>query len=745
MSAFRASLVFRTRRCRWLLLALTCAALPACIPALFEASSPSEEEVVLAPQLLSNLLSASLAPSTSVTFAVRLQGGPDEAHQLAVDGGPPADVTVAFSTPSLLPGDSAMVTLTVNPATELAPGATRVIQLPITARGSGDRVTLTISLTIVPPFTMSAAGAFMNNPGATLQGTLSLSRFEGFEGPVALRFTNLPGGWTTTLPASTTGSSVPFTVAVPDTASPGLFALTIEGTFGGSTQTTVIAGRILEEVIPPDITISSAPDTVTVEAGERAEWLVSVARTAPGIGPVSFVASGVPANATASFTPAAVNDTTRLLVQTDATTPAGSYALLLTGTAGSIIRADTVTLVVETPRTLTMALAPSEVEITAGSSGEVMVSTQTTGNVPAIVFDAPANPAGFTTLFNTSGTDSTLTIAVGAEVTPGNYVVVARAQAGALEARDSVTVAVVAAPALAVAVTPDSVSVEAGASVQLLAVASTAGSVGAVTFDSPDLPTGFTAAFTPAGDSATLQIDVGATVPAGNYTVFARATAGTLSARDSAIVSVGVPTGGYSLTVPPSISLLTGQTATVPVGISRLPNFLNVPLQLGTTSAPAGGGAAWVAASTTRGDAATLQLLAGDQAGTFPVNVSAAGSGVLRSAAIMVTVINEGVPDFTLVPTPTTLEMSRGQFTPFSLEVRRFSGHTGAVAFSAVTDSPGNYVVEFTPPTSATSGNATVGVRVYASPNVTPGPHLLTLRGTVGSTVRTVVMTLVVF
>jgi len=489
--------------------------------------------------------------------------------------------------------------------------------------------------------------------------------------------------------------------------------------------------------------VAAAPDSVRVEAGTAAEWQVSVARTAPGIGSVSMSTTGLPVGAAATFTPNPVTDTTRLRVVTDVATPAGSYPVVVTGTAGALVRSDTVLLHVDVPRTLAISLDPRTVSIPAGGSGTATVQTQTTGAVGAITFDAPSSPAGITSTFSSVGADRIMTIVVDASVAPGSYTVVARAQAGALSARDSITVQVTEARSLALALSPNDVTIAAGGVGDVLAVAQTTGAVGPITFDAPTVPAGITATFSTVGATTTLTIGVAESVVPGDYLVVARAQAGALAAVDSLTVRVTASIGGFTLTMPQALALASGTSRVVTVGITRAPAFANVQLQANVTTQPPGG-RAWVAPSATVADSMLVQIVGGAP-GTYPVTVVATGGGVTRTAVILVSVFSAEDQDFTLTPLPVVLNMERGAFTPMSLLLERVMGHTGVVSFSALTDSPGNYVVEFTPESSTVSGNAVIGVRVYASPNVAPGPHLLVLRGTVGGVVRTAVVTLNIF
>ncbi|MFE0459556.1 glycosyl hydrolase family 8 [Kitasatospora sp. NPDC058965] len=86
-----------------------------------------------------------------------------------------------------------------------------------------------------------------------------------------------------------------------------------------------------------DFSISAAPATGTVPAGQSATVTIGTAVTAGSAQSVALSATGLPSGATAAFSPASVTagGSATLTVSTSATTPAGSYPVTVTGTAAS--------------------------------------------------------------------------------------------------------------------------------------------------------------------------------------------------------------------------------------------------------------------------------------------------------------------------------------------------------------------------------------------------------------------------
>ena len=98
----------------------------------------------------------------------------------------------------------------------------------------------------------------------------------------------------------------------------------------------------------PDFTIAATPASRTVTPGSATSYTVAVGALNGFAGAVSLAVSGLPANATASFTPPSVTGSgnATLNVTTAANTPAGNSTLTITGTSGSLSHTATVALAV---------------------------------------------------------------------------------------------------------------------------------------------------------------------------------------------------------------------------------------------------------------------------------------------------------------------------------------------------------------------------------------------------------------
>src|SRR5262249_32385510 len=201
-----------------------------------------------------------------------------------------------------------------------------------------------------PDFTIAATpGSRTVVQGTSTSYTVTVGALNGFAGTVSLAVSGLPANATASFtPASdpgTGGATLSVTPAANTTS--GNATLTITGTSSGIARTTTV---LLLVSPPPDFTIAATPASQTIASGGSTSYTVTTSALNGFAGIVSLTVSGLPANATASFTPAFItgSGSATLIVTTAANTPAGSGTLTITGTSGSLIRTATVALIVNT-------------------------------------------------------------------------------------------------------------------------------------------------------------------------------------------------------------------------------------------------------------------------------------------------------------------------------------------------------------------------------------------------------------
>jgi hypothetical protein len=144
---------------------------------------------------------------------------------------------------------------------------------------------------------------------------------------------------------------------------------------------------------------------------------------------VSLSASGLPAGATAMFSPAslAAAGTSTLTLNTSASTPDGTYPITIAGTGTTGTETITYTLTVgPIPSDFSVSVSPIGAGNKTGRSVPATVSTALVQGLPqTIAFGVTGLPSGTTASFNptsvATGGSSTLTISLGHQAKPGNY------------------------------------------------------------------------------------------------------------------------------------------------------------------------------------------------------------------------------------------------------------------------------------------------------------------------------------
>jgi hypothetical protein len=169
----------------------------------------------------------------------------------------------------------------------------------------------------------------------------------------------------------------------------------------------------------PDFSLSASPGSQTVLQGASTSYTVTVTPSGGFNGDVTLSVDGLPSGATASFNPQPVasgSGTSTMTVTTDASTPAGSYLLTITGTSGNLTHATTVTLVVNGPTPdFSITASPPSQTVFRGSSTTYTVTVQGengfAGNVNFSVSGLPSRTsASFNPSSVTGSGSSTMTV-----------------------------------------------------------------------------------------------------------------------------------------------------------------------------------------------------------------------------------------------------------------------------------------------------------------------------------------------
>jgi len=195
-------------------------------------------------------VSVAQGASGSSTVTTAVSGGFDSAITLSASG-QPTGVTVSFGTnPIAAPGSgSSSMTMTVASST-----ATGTYTITVTGTGGGLTHTATVSLTVTAATSGSFAISVSPTSGYLYRGesgyaVVSTTVSGGFDSAISLSATGVPSGVTysfspASIAAPGSGSSE-FILTVSRTAPLGTYQITITGTGGGVTKSTVLTFEIL--------------------------------------------------------------------------------------------------------------------------------------------------------------------------------------------------------------------------------------------------------------------------------------------------------------------------------------------------------------------------------------------------------------------------------------------------------------------------------------------------------------------
>jgi hypothetical protein len=178
----------------------------------------------------------------------------------------------------------------------------------------------------------------------------------------------------------------------------------------------------------PDFAVTATPSSSSVVAGGSTTYTATVTPSGGFTGTVTFSTSGLPAGATASFSPASVatSGSSTMTVATTTSTPTGTYAVTITGTSGSLVRSTTVSLVVTTPD-FSISVTPPSVSVpsTGGTATYTVDITRTGGFTATVTLSVSGLPAGTTGAFSpnpATAASSTLTLTVASSTAAGSFV-----------------------------------------------------------------------------------------------------------------------------------------------------------------------------------------------------------------------------------------------------------------------------------------------------------------------------------
>ncbi len=301
----------------------------------------------------------------------------------------------------------------------------------------------------------------------------------------------------------------------------------------------------------PDFGLAATPASGTVTQGGSTTYTVSVSGSGGFAGTVALSASGLPAGATAGFSPASTGSggSSTLTISTTGAVATGSYTVTVKGTSGALSHTTSVTLVVQSAAVPGFGLSavPTTRTVTAGTGAAYTISTSGSGGFTGSVsLSASGLPTGASASFSptsvAAGSSSTLTVATSTAVAAGSYTLTVTGSGS--PGSHSLTVVLVVASSgggggggggtadFAISVNPATATVPStGTSTFTVSIQPTGGFAGAVSLSVGSLPRNMSVSFSPnpTTSTSTLTLTTTSVSSHGAISITITGTSGSLS------------------------------------------------------------------------------------------------------------------------------------------------------------------------------------------------------------------------
>jgi len=202
-------------------------------------------------------------------------------------------------------------------------------------------------------FTLSNSGSITVTQGASGGNTITATLISGTPSSVTLSCSGLPSGASCSFSPASGSPTFTSTLTITTSSSTptGSSTITVSGTGGGVTRTTTFTLTVNPSPSGSDFSLSASGGIILAPGGSGTNT-ITVTLTLGTPGTVSLTCSNLPAGASCSFSPASGTPTftSTLTVSTSATTPTGTFSVVVTGTsAAGVTRTTQFTLQVGPP------------------------------------------------------------------------------------------------------------------------------------------------------------------------------------------------------------------------------------------------------------------------------------------------------------------------------------------------------------------------------------------------------------
>jgi len=658
---------------------------PAPVPDFTLTVSPSSQSVIVGS---GSSYTATVSPVNSFSGTVAL-----------TVSGAPAGVTATLTPNSLSGSGSSTLSVTTS-------SSTIVGSYTLTITGTSGSLTHSANVTLVvnppPDFSLSACSSPLTVVvGNSTTCTVRVTPINSYTGTAALSVSGLPSGATASFnPTSISGSGTStLTISTSSSTLAGSYPLTITGTDSSAGLSHSVAVTLQVNSPPPvDFTLTASPASQTVTVGNSTTYTVTVSPVNAYAGTVVLSTSGLPAGATASFSPASVSGgsgTSTLTVTTSSSTPTNSSTLTITGgdSSAGLSHSANVTLVVN----------PVQQCVTAtGSTWQNTAFANQTGTF-TVTFDATPSASPINAVVGLSN---------GAQTAYTGFATLARFNpSGNIDARDGG------------AYNTTTIPYAGGVTYHFRMVVNIPAHTYSVFVTAPggaEQTVGSNLAFRTEQNTVSQLNWWGAFAATGSDTVC-----------NFILVGSG-GTGDFSLAASPSaLTVTAGSSTSSTVNVGATGGF-SAAVALSVTGAPAGVTATLNPTSVSGSGSSTLSVSTSSStvAGTYTLTITGTSGSLSHSASVTLTINPQPVPDFSLTASPSTQTVTAGNGTSYTATVSAINGFSGAVALG-VSGAPAGVTATLSP--ASVSGSGTSTLTITTSSSAAAGTSTLTITGTSGS------------
>lgn len=560
--------------------------------------------------------------------------------------GLPDGAEVFFSPDSCTPTCSTTMNISTS---VLTPAGTYTIYIVGSAKGAIAQAT-SFTLTVNPAvfnFSLSNSGLAGVTQGSSVTNLITATLVSGITKSVSFSASGLPTGATASFsPASCNPTcSVALNISTATSTAPGSYPITVTATGGGVTKTTSFTLTV--NAIPFNFSISDEGGK-SVTVGQSVTSTITATLVAGTTQSVTYSASGLPAGATALFSPTSCSPTcsTTLTISTSLSTPSGNYTITVSGTGGGVTKTTAFALAIN-PIPFNFSLSDGGGKsVTANESvTNVITATLVSGSSQSVSFSVSGLPSGATGVFSSTSCtptcSTTLTISTAASTPSGNYTIIVTGTGVGVTKTTAFTLAVNEIPSFSLS-NEGNKSVTVGQSVTNTVTATlVSGTAKPVTFSVSGVPTGATASFSQSSCTPTcstiLTITTSGSVASNEYTITVSGTDGLTTKTNSFTITVNPIPFNFSLSDTGNRSATAGQsvlnviTATHVAGTAQSVSF-------SASGLPTGATASFSPSSCTATCSTTLTITtpATASGGNYSITISATGGGVTKTTAFTI-------------------------------------------------------------------------------------------------------------